>query len=200
MLAKSSCSLARIEGIRGSTVICFLTSLQQNLLSAMAEDAVRVFFDHLSVIQIGIHQRKANAHAGHKDMNEYFPVSLTRELQQDKRLVSCTNICKTIGSNCSFLKLYFQQTPCKKRFLVISVVCLLPWVGMRGRFSMVCFSRWQIAIIRYPPSSWNRRRPLREWNFDCLFHQRNVFGPCDQGIFGLCPERGWCSMCAANSP
>src|SRR5208282_5342608 len=39
--------IRKIEEIRGSTVICFLTSLRQNVPSAIADDSVRVFFDHL---------------------------------------------------------------------------------------------------------------------------------------------------------
>ena len=39
--------IRKIEEIRGSTVICFLTGLQQNVPSAIADDSVRVFFDHL---------------------------------------------------------------------------------------------------------------------------------------------------------
>lgn len=37
-----------IERIRGSTLICYLTSLRPGVPSQMAEDQVRVFFDHLS--------------------------------------------------------------------------------------------------------------------------------------------------------
>ena len=36
-----------IERMRGSTVICYLTSLRPNIPAQMAEDAVRVFADHL---------------------------------------------------------------------------------------------------------------------------------------------------------
>ncbi len=39
--------IRKIEEIRGSTVICFLTGLQQNVPSVIADDSVRVFFDHL---------------------------------------------------------------------------------------------------------------------------------------------------------
>ena len=39
--------IKKIEEIRGSTVICFLTSLRQNVPSIIAEDSVRAFFDHL---------------------------------------------------------------------------------------------------------------------------------------------------------
>src|SRR5690242_8128853 len=40
----------RIEGIRGSTVICYLTSLRPGVPSAISDDAVRVFFDHLILL------------------------------------------------------------------------------------------------------------------------------------------------------
>jgi hypothetical protein len=39
--------ISQIEKIRGSSVICYLTTLRQNVPGQMAEDAVRVFFDHL---------------------------------------------------------------------------------------------------------------------------------------------------------
>jgi len=39
--------IKKIEEIRGSTVISFLTSLRQNVPAQIAEDSVRVFFDHL---------------------------------------------------------------------------------------------------------------------------------------------------------
>lgn len=39
--------IKRIEEIRGSTVICYLTSLRPNISSQISQDAVRVFFDHL---------------------------------------------------------------------------------------------------------------------------------------------------------
>src|SRR5260370_21852911 len=39
--------IKKIEVIRGSTVFCFLTSLRKNVPSIIAEDSVRVFFDHL---------------------------------------------------------------------------------------------------------------------------------------------------------
>jgi hypothetical protein len=42
--------IAEIERIRGSKVICYLTSLRPNLFASMAEDAVRVFFDHLGTL------------------------------------------------------------------------------------------------------------------------------------------------------
>ena len=39
--------IAEIERLRSSKVICYLTSTRQNSSAQMAEDAVRVFFDHL---------------------------------------------------------------------------------------------------------------------------------------------------------
>src|SRR5262249_27152941 len=39
--------IKKIEALRGSTVVCFLTSLRQNVPSQIVEDSVRVFFDHL---------------------------------------------------------------------------------------------------------------------------------------------------------
>lgn len=42
--------IKRIEGLRGSSVICFLTSLRPNVPGVMAEDSVRVFFDHLALL------------------------------------------------------------------------------------------------------------------------------------------------------
>jgi len=42
--------IKEIENLRQSKVICYLTSLRPNLGSAMAEDAVRVLFDHLLVL------------------------------------------------------------------------------------------------------------------------------------------------------
>jgi len=39
--------IRRIEEIRGSSVMCFLTSLRPNVPGQIGEDAVRVFFDHL---------------------------------------------------------------------------------------------------------------------------------------------------------
>src|SRR5207247_8347109 len=39
--------LKKIEKLRGSSVICFLTSLRPNVPGAISVDAVRVFFDHL---------------------------------------------------------------------------------------------------------------------------------------------------------
>src|SRR5579863_265920 len=40
----------RIEALRGSEVLCFLTSLRPNVLTQMADDAVRVCFDHLLLL------------------------------------------------------------------------------------------------------------------------------------------------------
>lgn len=40
----------RIEDLRGSSVVCFLTSLRPNVPSQIADDSVRVFFDHLSIL------------------------------------------------------------------------------------------------------------------------------------------------------
>jgi hypothetical protein len=42
--------IRKIEELRGSSVICFLTSLRQNVPSLIAEDSVRVFFDHLLLL------------------------------------------------------------------------------------------------------------------------------------------------------
>ncbi|MCL4190097.1 MAG: hypothetical protein KJZ87_00015 [Thermoguttaceae bacterium] len=39
--------IRRIEELRDSTVLCYLTSLRSNVPSQMADDAVRVIFDHL---------------------------------------------------------------------------------------------------------------------------------------------------------
>jgi Serine dehydrogenase proteinase len=39
--------IQEIEELRGSKVICYLTSTRPNLAAQMSEDAVRVFFDHL---------------------------------------------------------------------------------------------------------------------------------------------------------
>jgi len=43
--------IRQIETIRGSRVICYLTSLRPNVLAAMEEDAAREIFDHLSTVQ-----------------------------------------------------------------------------------------------------------------------------------------------------
>ncbi|MDR4495112.1 MAG: hypothetical protein R3B74_11950 [Nitrospirales bacterium] len=42
--------IKKIEDLRGSNVICFLTSLRQNVPSQIAEDCVRVFFEHLLLL------------------------------------------------------------------------------------------------------------------------------------------------------
>ena len=39
--------IKKIESIRGSIVICYLTTLRQGISGFMADDQVRVFFDHL---------------------------------------------------------------------------------------------------------------------------------------------------------
>ena len=43
--------IRRIERLRNSHVICYLTSIRPNIGAQMAEDAVRVFFDHLLQIK-----------------------------------------------------------------------------------------------------------------------------------------------------
>jgi Serine dehydrogenase proteinase len=43
--------IAEIEQLRQSKVVCYLTSLRPNLAASMSEDAVRVFFDHLLLLQ-----------------------------------------------------------------------------------------------------------------------------------------------------
>jgi hypothetical protein len=40
-----------IERIRNSRVLCYLTSVRQGVNVQMADDAVRVFFDHLLLLQ-----------------------------------------------------------------------------------------------------------------------------------------------------
>jgi len=42
--------IGKIEELRGSTVFCFLTSVRQGLPSQIADDQVRVFFDHLLLL------------------------------------------------------------------------------------------------------------------------------------------------------
>ena len=42
--------IQRIEKTRGSKVICYLTTLRTGLVGAMADDAVRHFFDHLALL------------------------------------------------------------------------------------------------------------------------------------------------------
>jgi hypothetical protein len=43
--------IKEIEQLRESKVVCYLTSLRPNLAASMSEDAVRVFFDHLLLLQ-----------------------------------------------------------------------------------------------------------------------------------------------------
>src|SRR5438045_2118465 len=42
--------IKRIEEMRGSSVICFLTSLRPNTPGIISDDSVRVFFDHLLLL------------------------------------------------------------------------------------------------------------------------------------------------------
>src|SRR5229473_808570 len=42
--------IKRIEDLRQSTVICYLTSVRPNLAAQMTEDAVRVFFDQMLLL------------------------------------------------------------------------------------------------------------------------------------------------------
>lgn len=42
--------IKRIEELRGSTVICFLTSLRQGVAGIIADDSVRAFFEHLQLL------------------------------------------------------------------------------------------------------------------------------------------------------
>jgi Serine dehydrogenase proteinase len=42
--------IRKIEELRGSTVMCFLTSLRQNVPAQISDDAVRVFYDHLLLL------------------------------------------------------------------------------------------------------------------------------------------------------
>jgi hypothetical protein len=42
--------IAKIEGMRGSTVLSFLTSIRPGVPSQIADDSVRVFFDHLLLL------------------------------------------------------------------------------------------------------------------------------------------------------
>ena len=44
--------MREIERMRGSAVICYLTSLRPNIDAQMAEDAVRVFCDHLLALPL----------------------------------------------------------------------------------------------------------------------------------------------------
>jgi hypothetical protein len=42
--------IKQIEELRGSKVVSYLTSLRPNLGAVMADDGVRVFFDHLLLL------------------------------------------------------------------------------------------------------------------------------------------------------
>jgi hypothetical protein len=42
--------IKKIEELRQSTVICYLTSIRPNLAAMMSEDAVRIFFDHMLLL------------------------------------------------------------------------------------------------------------------------------------------------------
>src|SRR5437867_12933379 len=42
--------IKKIEDLRGSSVVCFLTSLRPGVVGIIAEDSVRVFFDHLLLL------------------------------------------------------------------------------------------------------------------------------------------------------
>jgi hypothetical protein len=42
--------IKRLEKLRGSTVICYLTSVRQNVAAAIADDQVRALFDHLQML------------------------------------------------------------------------------------------------------------------------------------------------------
>lgn len=42
--------IKQIEEIRGSHVLCYLTSIRPNISAQMSDDAVRVFFDHLLLL------------------------------------------------------------------------------------------------------------------------------------------------------
>src|SRR5262249_25723388 len=42
--------IKRLEELRGSSMICYLTSLRPNISAQMAEDSVRVLFDHLGLL------------------------------------------------------------------------------------------------------------------------------------------------------
>ncbi len=47
---KRKALISRIEELRGSSVICYLTSLRPNVPGMITDDAVRVFFDHLALL------------------------------------------------------------------------------------------------------------------------------------------------------
>ena len=42
--------IKEIEQLRGSNLLCYLTSLRPNVTSMMSDDAVRVMFDHLLLL------------------------------------------------------------------------------------------------------------------------------------------------------
>src|SRR5262245_7572616 len=42
--------IQRVDALRGSQVICFLTSLRPNVPSQIADDSVRIFFEHLLLL------------------------------------------------------------------------------------------------------------------------------------------------------
>jgi hypothetical protein len=42
--------IKKLEEIRGSSIICYITSLRQGVTAQMADDSVRVMFDHLSLL------------------------------------------------------------------------------------------------------------------------------------------------------
>lgn len=42
--------IKEIEQLRGSTIVCYLTSLRPNVMSVMSDDAVRIIFDHLLLL------------------------------------------------------------------------------------------------------------------------------------------------------
>src|SRR5580693_5496164 len=42
--------IKKIEGLRESRVICYLTSLRENVPAVIAQDQVRIFFDHLLLL------------------------------------------------------------------------------------------------------------------------------------------------------
>ena len=44
--------IKKIEAMRDSTVLCYLTSVRPNLAAAMHEDAVRVFFDQMLTLPV----------------------------------------------------------------------------------------------------------------------------------------------------
>ncbi len=46
--------IRQIEDLRGSRVICYLTTLRPNLAVAISDDAVREFFDQMLVCCAGV--------------------------------------------------------------------------------------------------------------------------------------------------